>query len=245
MMSINGVSDTGNQMPAGTGMNKLEDSVSKNIKKQIKDAQERLQEVSSNEDLSLEEKMKKRQEIQKEITTLNQQLRQHQIELRKEQQAEQKAQSSTNKERQQDAKGGGLSQAGMQAIISADSTLKQAQVLGSVSSSMEGRAGVLKAEIKQDKGQNTEAKEAELAKVEQKAMDTTASQMNTLAEANQALEDAKTAEPDSKRDKTVSETGRKAEEADGQTEIKKQEMDEVSEKKADVETVGTNVDVRL
>ena len=62
------------------------DSYTKNIQKQIADAQQRLQNLSSNQDLSLEEKMKKRQEIQQEIANLNQQLRQHQIEQRKEQQ---------------------------------------------------------------------------------------------------------------------------------------------------------------
>ena len=47
----------------------------------------------------------------------------------------------------------------------------------------------LKAEIKQGGG-NIEAREAELAKVEQKAVSATASQMNTLADANQTIEEA-------------------------------------------------------
>ncbi len=47
----------------------------------------------------------------------------------------------------------------------------------------------LKAEIKQGGG-NIEAKEAELAQVEQKAVSATASQMNTLADANQTIEEA-------------------------------------------------------
>ena len=62
------------------------DSVSKNIQNQIANAQQKLQDLSSNEEMSLEDKMKKRQEIQQEINNLNQQLRQHQIEQRKEQQ---------------------------------------------------------------------------------------------------------------------------------------------------------------
>lgn len=45
-----------------------------------------MQELSSNEDMTLEEKMKKRQEIQQQISDLNMQLRQHQIEQRKEKQ---------------------------------------------------------------------------------------------------------------------------------------------------------------
>ncbi|MEZ3479417.1 MAG: hypothetical protein K1W08_12565 [Lachnospiraceae bacterium] len=47
----------------------------------------------------------------------------------------------------------------------------------------------MKAEIKQGGG-NIEAREAELAKVEQKAVSATASQMNTLADANQTIEEA-------------------------------------------------------
>ena len=67
------------------GMNRkmATDSVSKNIQNQIANAQKQLQELSANENMSAEEKMKKRQEIQQQITDLNNQLRQHQIEQKK------------------------------------------------------------------------------------------------------------------------------------------------------------------
>ena len=79
MMKINGFNGTNTQTGA-MGMAQVNDSVSKNIQNQIANAQQKLQDLSSNEELSLEDKMKKRQEIQQEITNLNQQLRQHQIE---------------------------------------------------------------------------------------------------------------------------------------------------------------------
>ena len=80
-MRINGFSGTNTQ--TGTmGMTQGNDSVSKNIQNQIANAQQKLQDLSSNEEMSLEDKMKKRQEIQQEINNLNQQLRQHQIEQR-------------------------------------------------------------------------------------------------------------------------------------------------------------------
>ena len=85
MMKINGFNGTNTQTGV-MGMAQANDSVSKNIQNQIANAQQKLQDLSSNEELSLEDKMKKRQEIQQEITNLNQQLRQHQIEHRKEQQ---------------------------------------------------------------------------------------------------------------------------------------------------------------
>ena len=79
-MRINGFSGTNTQ--TGTmGMTQGNDSVSKNIQNQIANAQQKLQDLSSNEEMSLEDKMKKRQEIQQEINNLNQQLRQHQIEI--------------------------------------------------------------------------------------------------------------------------------------------------------------------
>ena len=74
-MRINGFSGTNTQ--TGTmGMTQGNDSVSKNIQNQIANAQQKLQDLSSNEEMSLEDKMKKRQEIQQEINNLNQQLRQ-------------------------------------------------------------------------------------------------------------------------------------------------------------------------
>ena len=72
MMAINGINGTN----AGVGamkMTQATDSVSKNIQNQIANAQKQLQELSSNKDMSLEEKMKKRQEIQQQITDLNNQ----------------------------------------------------------------------------------------------------------------------------------------------------------------------------
>ena len=216
-MTINGISGA-NTQAAQIGMNQAMDSYSKNIQNQIANAQKQLQELSSNEEMTLEEKMKKRQEIQQQISDLNMQLRQHQIEQRKEQQSKgasmddmlggnRTAANSGNK-------GSGLSQASMQAMISADSSMKQAKVQGSVATQMQGRANVLKAEIKQSG--STEAKEAELADLEQKAVNATASQMNTLAEANKAVSEAAAAERTEKKTSDAKEE--KEAQAEGKTE---------------------------
>ena len=198
-MKINGTNGANTQM-VQMGMNQAADSYSKNIQNQIANAQKQLQELSSNEDMTLEEKMKKRQEIQQQISDLNMQLRQHQIEQRKE---KQQAKGSSMDDmlggtgNTGSAKAGnkntGLSQASMTAMISADTSIKQAKVQGSVATSMEGRANVLKAEVKQDGG-NVEVKKKEIAELEQKAENATASQMNTLAEANKTMEEAAEAE---------------------------------------------------
>ena len=84
-MTINGINGVNTQIEQ-MGMNQATDSYSRNIQNQIENAQKQLQELSSNEDMSLEEKMKKRQEIQQQISDLNVQLRQHQTEQRREKQ---------------------------------------------------------------------------------------------------------------------------------------------------------------
>ncbi len=202
-MTINGISGT-NAQTAQMGMNQAMDSYSKNIQNQIANAQKRLQELSSSEGMTLEEKMKKRQEIQQQINDLNMQIRQHQIEQRKEKQQAKGSSmddmlGGTNKKT--GSKSAGLSQAGMTAMISADTSIKQAKIQGNAASGFEGRAGVLEIEIKLDEARavngqtaNTKRKKAELAEMEQKAMEVTEAQAKTLGEANKALEEAEKAD---------------------------------------------------
>lgn len=217
-MTINGISGA-NTQTAQMGMNQAMDSYSKNIQNQIANAQKQLQELSSNEEMTLEEKMKKRQEIQQQISDLNMQLRQHQMEQRRE---KQQAKGSSMDEMlggtnaKTGSKSAGLSQASMTAMISADASIKQAKAQGSVATKMEGRAGVLKSEIKLDEARGGDAtkKKEELADVEQTAMQATASQMETLGDANKAMEEAAEAErteqkaSDSKEENTAQAEGK-------------------------------------
>ena len=207
-MTINGINGASTQM-GHMGMNQATDSYSRNIQKQIANAQKQLQELSSNEDMTLEEKMKKRQEIQQQISNLNMQLRQHQMEQRRAAQNrsdKQQAKSSSMDDMlggtsKAESKSTGLSQASMTAMISAGCSIKQAKVQGSVATGMKGKAGVLESEIKLDKvrGNDTQAKEEELAAVEQKAQAATTSQLSTLADASRTMKEA--AQADSKTDK--------------------------------------------
>ena len=175
------------------GMNRkmATDSVSKNIQNQIANAQKQLQELSANENMSAEEKMKKRQEIQQQITDLNNQLRQHQIEQRKE---KQQAKSSSNDNMVNSNRKGnqsaGLSQSSMTAMISADSAISHARVQNNVADRLEARAGVLKSEIKLDssRGGSVEAKQEELAEIEERAVQVQSGQMDALADVNIQIE---------------------------------------------------------
>lgn len=251
-MTINGVSG----VSAGTGtmgMNQTQDPESRELQRQIADAQKKLQELSSNEAMSKEEKMKKRQEIQKQISELNNQLRQHQMELRRqaaEKAKEQKEQNSgaddltrqgnesgsTGKGRQ----AAGLSKNSMQAMISAEGSMEQAKVQGSVARQMEGKAGVLEIEIKLDsaRGGSTEAKEEELEEVKEKAADATASQMSTLSAANETIR--KAGEEEETEEKTREEKDKEKDEDS----LTKSEGDEKTPEDAQ-KFLYTPVDVRL
>ena len=272
-MKINGLNGANSQI---SGMNmKATDSISKNIQSQIANAQKQLQDISANKDMSIEEKMKKRQEILLEITDLNNQLRQHQMELRKEkQQAKGSSMNdmlggSTKTAPKAGKQSAGLSQASIKAIMSADSAMTQAQVQGSVATRMEGRAGVLESEIKLDsaRGGNVEAKKEKLAEVQEKMEAAQEAQLNTLADANKELEEAakedqkaentedkkvdkKTDKKDTvsneKDDKSViAADDNKSVDTDATTEVASVDMTEAVDASVPDEVTYTHVDVRL
>lgn len=208
-MKINGVNGANAHVGIMGAMN-TNDSFSKNIQSQIERKQEELHEISSDKEMPLEEKMKKRQEIQQEINVLQQQLRQHEIEQRREGMNGSGKQekgismeemlggnrknvksrnnmSGTSKQGSQN-----ISSATMSAMISADASLKQAGAQGSMAVQIKGKANVLESEIKMDKGRgaSTEKKEAELEDLQEKAATATKAQMSELSDANKVMEDA-------------------------------------------------------
>ena len=241
-MRINGFSGTNTQ--TGTmGMTQGNDSVSKNIQNQIANAQQKLQDLSSNEEMSLEDKMKKRQEIQQEINNLNQQLRQHQIEQRSKQQSKNSSSmddmvaGTSNTSKKKDT---GLSQASMQAMICADSSMKQAKV--------QGRASVLESEIKQDAGKgNTEKKEEELAELQAKAQSATAAQMSTLVDANKSVEEVAKAENSNTEDTATKNNTDKSEKTQESAGAAAEETDNVknTDIKGETQVTYTPIDIRL
>lgn len=204
-MTIGAVNGSYQVQPGQMGQNAADDPVAKGIQDKIAKAQKELKELSANTEMSIEQKQKKRQELQQEISDLNMQLRQHQME-QKQKERQEKMQSvdelTGNKEglngdgRSGTAAGAGsqtgFSTVAMEALISADGARRAAQMQGSVAARMEGRAATLEAEIKLDaaRGGNTERKEAEMASLQAKAQAAQASQMSTLSDANEKLEAA-------------------------------------------------------
>lgn len=202
-MVISGLGGTNAQM-SPIGQAQANDPVAKDLQRQINDAQKQMQELASNKEMSAEDKMKKRQELQQKVSDLNMQLRQHQIDKRKEKQQEKTSSDDVfnpnGKSNQAHAKTGaqntGLSQSSMEAMISADVSVKQANTQGSVATKMNDRAGVLEVEIKLDsaRGNDVGSKQAELADVKQKAEEAASAQLGTLAKASETLKEAAKAE---------------------------------------------------
>ncbi len=247
-MRINGF-NAANTQTGTVDMVQANDSVSRNIQNQIVNAQQKLQDLASNEEMSLEDKMKKRQEIQQEINNLNQQLRQHQIEQRSRKQSKNVSSMDDMMAGTNDTsagKGAGLSQAGMQAMISADSSMKQARVQGKVATQLEGKSGVLASEIKMDKGRGagTEKKEAELADLQAKTQSATAAQMSTLADAKKSMEEVAKADnstQDIKTKKTNAENAEKAEKAEKTADTASENADVAANTDTKTETLSLEI----
>lgn len=201
-MTVGAVSGSrGVQQPGKIG-GRQDDPVAKEIQDKINRAQKELQELSGKQDMPPKMKQEKRQELQKEISDLTMQLRQHEME-QKVKEREEKRQTEENPlglpENQEMARKEsrpgvemGISAAGMEALIAADKAGKAADVQGSVAQRMEGRAGVLEVEIQMDAARNgdTSRKQEELADVNSKAQAAQSAQMSTLQKAGEKLEQA-------------------------------------------------------
>ena len=236
------------------------DAYSKNIEEQIRNAEKKLQDLSKDDKIPPDERMKKQQEIRKEITELQTELRQHEMEIRQGER-QQKASGTSMEdmlggETQVRGKGGkkgtGFSDAGMKAMISADASIKQADIQGSVKTTMEGKAGVLESEIKLDKarGADTAKKEEELADLQAGVSGLTSGQLKTLSAANKEMEEdaslARSSEaPQSRGGLPWAEPrGSKAEEEEAATEgfatSKEKKLDQRVKKAAENGTVNTD-----
>ncbi len=201
-------------------MPQVSDVESKGLQKEIAVAQQQLQKLSANEELTAEEKKQKRQEVQKEIADLNRELRRRQAELHREQlkeenQEEEKAKQirkagkvdGADKISQPDDKGKDKDKVKaedkdkeealekeddrklyyplnrMERAISSDSAQKQARAQKRVAKNLENSARVIESEIRLDeqRGQNTERKEAALEDTEQRSTSASETQMEMLS----------------------------------------------------------------
>ncbi|MCR4762759.1 MAG: hypothetical protein K5696_04445 [Lachnospiraceae bacterium] len=133
-------------------------------------------------------------------------------------------------------------------LVSASSSIKMARMQNAVKRQMEGHAGVLKAEIKQDKGKSPE-KEKELEETEKKAAEVKESTMNALSEMNNNLKEAAKedlaetrAEKAAEKKKAEKAAEKKKAEKEKQEEARRTNVDEQAESADEETTVAANAD---
>jgi len=172
-------------------LSSMGDPVSRSLQNQIEEVERQIQNLSSDENMSVEEKQKKNQELQVKLTDLQDRLQQHLTEERREQQ----------EARKQAAEQKPYDKTGMQSVISADAAVKNAGIQENTAARMEGRAAVLKSEMELDGsrgGAPIKSRESELARAEQGMENARSSQMQMLGKTNQTLTngDEKEEEPE-------------------------------------------------
>lgn len=215
-MKVEGVNGLNIQQSGELRMEENMDAESKSLQNQISNAQKQLQELSSKDGMSMEERSKKRQELLKTIHDLNNQLKQRQVELQKEKRrtdeisAEQEAAVQPENDEEQKLKG--VSETSVKAVISADYALDYAQAQDNVASDIRGRVDVLASEIRLDEGRGSsvEKKQEELSRLEQKAQNATAYRNNILSDAAKEIKEAQEKDEDKSDKKDKSDAVKKA-----------------------------------
>lgn len=190
-MTISNVSLNNGVQNVKTSTVTTADSESKNLENQIANKQQRLNRLSSDAEMTAEEKAKERQEVQKQIEELNRKLRLLQMEKKEEakettEEQEKKAVLKEEMLKDSDEKKLGEEESAkiqeetkaklyppvenIQKILASDSIVQQTRVQESVARVKEGRENVLETEIKSDKlyGTDTTAKREELSESRRK-----------------------------------------------------------------------------
>lgn len=216
-MQINSVNTAGSENGVSGGAGGM-DAYSKGIMKEIENIRQQMQELSQNDSMSMEEKMKKKQQMQQRINELNNELRKHQIEQRRQKQesgAPENDMLAEPAEKSSKEPSNGLSAGSMQAIISADASMEISRAGRRAASGLKATARVLESEIKTDAGRgNVEAKEKQLQKVEQRAEKATANQIKQLSGTVHDMREAARSEEDAEKEEQGEEQNAVAADAD-------------------------------
>lgn len=192
-MNISGTGNS-NSIKFPTSQNPLSgnDEFTRNIESEIDAKRKELEALAEKQNMTPEQKTKKRQELQQEINELMQELRQHEIEVRRE-----KAEKAESME---DLLGGGErgKEKSVEVLISAEGRLKSVNAENAVKTRLEGHAGVLKGEIFMDKarGISDEKKEKELSEIEERTAKLSENQGQLLSDIDKDIKEASDSEKD-------------------------------------------------
>lgn len=191
-----------------------EDAAIKNARQQIEALNKQLQALSENEDMDPKTKSEKKQELQKQISDLNTQIRQREIELRREKQ--EAMPTKNNRQEKAEKSSGGFSQSVSDGLISVSNALKGAKALHGLGKRLSGRAGELNAEIKADlaRGADTAAKEKELEKVNKGIKSTAEESIKMLGAAKKELDTSEKEDDEVKTDGMYDKEGNRVEDKD-------------------------------
>ncbi len=181
-------SAAGGQMPSIQPV----DTVRKNLENKMMNVQRQMQELSSKEELPAQEKIKKQQELQQELSRLNAQLRQHEAQVNREKRKEALADAGKEeKGADQPDIDTGVSFSEAKPLMGAKASMEQVRDGGRIVAKIENGIAILKGEIRRDeaRGVNTDKKEEELARQEERAQRIKLSQSAVLGEARQAMQE--------------------------------------------------------
>lgn len=165
------------------------DTTAKNLQSQIADTKKALEKLDKDAQMSAEEKIKKKQELDRKLSELTSQLRQHQLE--KAQQKKEKEQDTSNnpeplqspgKDTEKSAEKNMPGSKSMEMLISAQSGIGMSRIHSRVAEDLTGRVKVISAEISTDRMRGTDVtfKEEEREKLLRKADKASDSQMKDL-----------------------------------------------------------------
>ncbi|MBP3702591.1 MAG: FlxA-like family protein [Lachnospiraceae bacterium] len=154
------------------GMRANQDKQLQNIQNQIDHLQERMHGLSDNQELSLTEKMELRKELREQMQELRKQFTSRQIELRKEEQEKRakKMQEQTEQLSPDKADKNQRNEENTKQIVALDNVAGQLDVEHSVKVEISGLARTLAGEIRMDKerGSSVEGKKSALESLEEK-----------------------------------------------------------------------------
>ncbi len=178
-------------MPKSTGNNPEVD----NLQKQIEAKRKQLSDLQNDDRMSPEQKQRKREEIQQEISELEAQKNAAEMAAkqkeREEAQERQAKSSGDSYSRNQDGDTSRISARGMQAMISASQSMEMAEIKGNIRNSFEDEASILETEIKLDEGKGvvSERKQDELADINVKTKTLGQENARDLQRANEEIEE--------------------------------------------------------
>lgn len=226
-MKVSGQQTPNMNIPSSSAGSRDNGNIS-NIEKQIQNLQEEISNLDKNNSLSPKGRQEKRKQLEEEINTLKQQLAQEQIEQKEKVNGNKNSAPQTYAKNEKDKEG--MSNAEMNAILSASVSMKQAKAINGVRVHMNGDAHVLKGEIAmiESKGGDPIEQKQKLSELETKISNVTGSLVEKYGEANKSIKTVS-----SKSEKDTDEEGTRTEGGAGTLD------------KTDAEEKKTEIDVQI